>query len=221
MVNKVVSRAANLLDDEAAKESFSLSLLAAGRKPGTVETYEKALFRLNSFSSEKNMPGALYMSTEHLREYFADLYEQGWQTSTISIHYRALQQFYKWAVGEGERPDNPLERIPAPRLEEKIQPHYSPADVEAALKRLPRASRDWRILRNRAIVLTLYDTGLRGAELCGRCLALLRRAGDKDADSRERARRGGWATVPGCLPRRTSAECYNPAPNGESVPLLG
>ena len=40
MVNKVVSRAANLLDAEAAKESFSLSLLAGGRKPGTVETYE-------------------------------------------------------------------------------------------------------------------------------------------------------------------------------------
>ena len=193
MVNKVVPRAANLLDDEAAKESFSLSLLAAGRKPGTVETYEKALFRLNSFSSEKNMPGALYMSTEHLREYFADLYKQGWQTSTISIHYRALQQFYKWAVGEGERPDNPLERIPAPRLEEKIQPHYSPANVQAALKRLPRASRDWRILRNRAIVLTLYDTGLRGAELCG-----LKR---EDADLRalslrvERGKGGKWRDV--------------------------
>ena len=63
------------------------------------------------------MPGTLYMSTEHLREYFADLYEQGRQTSTISIHYRALQQFYKWAVGEGERPDNPLERIPSPKLD--------------------------------------------------------------------------------------------------------
>jgi len=133
MANKVVSRAANSLDDKTAKESFSLSLLAAGRKLGTVETYEKALFRLNAVSRERNMPGALYMSTEHLREYFADLYQQGWQSSTISIHYRALQQFYKWAVIEGERPDNPLERIPSPKLEEKIQPHYSPADVQVPL----------------------------------------------------------------------------------------
>jgi site-specific recombinase XerD len=167
MAHKLASRAGNYLDDERAAESFSLSLLAAGRKALTDLTYQKALKRLSDFTHDRGMPSVAYLSTEHLREYFKELYTQGWQASTVSVHYRALAQFYKWAVGEGERRDNPLDRIPPPKLEEKIQPHYSLADVAAVLKRLPPHSRDWRILRNRAIVLTLYDTGLRGAELCG------------------------------------------------------
>jgi len=169
--------AGNSLDDETAINSFSLSLRASGRKDKTEETYIKALTYLQRFLVAQGMPPIAAVTTEHLREYFNSMYKRGLQNSTVSIHYRALQQFYKWLVAEGEREDNPMVRIPPPKVDEKIQAHYGNAEMEQVLKKLPPASRDWLILRNRAIVLTLYDTGLRAAELCG-----LRR---EDADLRE------------------------------------
>jgi site-specific recombinase XerD len=154
------------LDDQTAIASFSLSLRASGRKDRTEKTYVKALDYLQRFVVSQGMPPIAALSTEHLREYFNSMYQRKLQNSTVSIHYRALQQFYKWLVAEGERRDNPIDRIPSPRVEEKIQAHYTNDEIAQVLKKLPGTSRDWRILRNRAIVLTLYDTGLRAAELC-------------------------------------------------------
>jgi site-specific recombinase XerD len=107
------------------------------------------------------------LSTEHLREFFNDLYRRGNKPASVSVRYRALQQFFKWLVIEGERSDNPLDRIPTPRVPEQIQPHYDDDDVRRVLAKIPPNSRDPLLLRNRAILLTLYDTGLRGNELCG------------------------------------------------------
>lgn len=177
MKNKLALSASNLLDDKTAIDSFSLALRASGRKDRTEGTYLKALAYLQRFLIAKRMPPVASVTAEHLREYFNSMYQRGLQNSTVSIHYRALQQFYKWLVSEGELRENPLARIPPPRVEEKIQAHYGDAEIQRLLKKLPPTSRDPRILRNRAIVLTFYDTGLRASELCD-----LRR---QDADLRE------------------------------------
>ena len=193
MSNKPASSAVNFLDDERIVDSFSVSLRAGGRKEKTEETYRNALRYLGRFLSEKGMPDVAQVSTEHLREYFRSLYDRGLQPSSISVQYRALATFYKWLVEEGERQDNPLERIPPPLLEEKIQPHYGAAELQAILKRLPAVTHNLRLLRNRAVVLTLADSGLRGAELCG-----LRR---EDVDLREltlrveKGKGGRWREV--------------------------
>ena len=78
------------------------------------------------------MPGVAALSTEHLRKFFNDLCKRGNKPASVSVRYRALQQFYKWLVAEGERQDNPMERIPAPRVPETLQPHYSEEDHAAS-----------------------------------------------------------------------------------------
>jgi integrase/recombinase XerC/integrase/recombinase XerD len=113
------------------------------------------------------MPPLVALSTEHLREFFNHLCNLGNKPSTVSVRYRGVQQFYKWLVLEGERTDNPVERIPAPRVPDKLQPHYGEDELNAVLASIPATSRDPVILRNRAILLTLFDTGLRTGELCG------------------------------------------------------
>jgi integrase/recombinase XerD len=167
MTDQLASSAPNIAGDGTLADSFSLALRASGRRPKTVQTYMMSLKYLERFAVERGMPAVTTLTAEHLREFFGWLYDRGCQTSTVSVHYRALQQYYRWLRSEGERQDTPLERIAPPRIEEKLQPHYTPSDIERVLKGMPASSRDWRILRNRAVVLTLFDTGLRGAELCG------------------------------------------------------
>jgi site-specific recombinase XerD len=154
------------LSDDAAAGGFLLALRAHGRRESTERAYKQALDGLRKFTQAKGMPPVAALTTEHLREYFLSLYKRGLKPTSVSVWYRALQQFYKWLVEEGERPDNPIARIPAPRVPEQILPHYSPEDVKRVLGGIGVRSREWGALRDRALVLTLFDTGLRAQELC-------------------------------------------------------
>ena len=170
MTQKVTSLhtgAPHFLADETIVQGFVLALRASGRADKTVDTYAYSLSLLRRFSDDRGMPPLESLSTEHIREFFNQLYKQGNKPAGISVRHRAIQQFFKWLVAEGERQDNPMERIPAPRIPETMQPHYTDDDLRRALAKIPQTSRDPMVLRNRAILLTLYDTGLRGAELCG------------------------------------------------------
>ena len=159
--------APNFLAEETIVQGYLLALRATGRAEKTIDTYTEALAILRRFCDDQGMPELAALSTEHLREFFNDLYRRGNKPASVSVRYRALQQFYRWLVTEGERQDNPVARIPAPRVPETIQPHYSEEDLRLVLSKIPPTSRDPLTLRNRAVVLTLFDTGLRGNELCG------------------------------------------------------
>ena len=143
---------------------FLLSLRAAGRTEKTASGYRDSLEMLVRFSQETQMPPPEHMTAEHLREFLLSLYARGNRPGTVATRYRALCSFYKWLVSEGERTDNPMRRIPPPRLEERVMPHYSPEDVSKLL--VTTQGHDLLDIRDLAIILTLYDAGLRAQELC-------------------------------------------------------
>jgi len=144
---------------------FFLALRASGRTPKTERTYRQALEALERFSEPKGMPAPENMTAEHLREFFLDLYNRGHKPGGVACRYRSLRAYYKWLVSEGERPDNPLSRIPSPKVPEQVMIHYSAAIVKGLLASV-NARGDSLAVRDTAIVLTLYDTGLRSEELC-------------------------------------------------------
>lgn len=140
---------------------FFLSIRAAGRSPKTERVYRQSLEALERFRVATGMPPVTAMTAEHLREFLLSLYERGNAASTVRTRYAALRAFYRWLVAEGEIRENPLSRIPAPRVPEKLQPHYGPDQVRKVLG-IRRSSLD---TRDRAIIMLLYDTGLRASEL--------------------------------------------------------
>ncbi|MBR6882399.1 MAG: tyrosine-type recombinase/integrase, partial [Bacteroidales bacterium] len=79
----------------------------------------------------------------------------------------ALRSFFDWLVLEGERPDNPCDRIDAPKLGRYLPEVLSVEEVCAILDSVDVASGDWRALRDRAILEILYGCGLRVSEACG------------------------------------------------------
>ena len=79
----------------------------------------------------------------------------------------ALRSFFDWLVLEGERKDNPCDRIDAPKLGRYLPEVLSVEEVCAILDSVDVASGDWRALRDRAILEILYGCGLRVSEACG------------------------------------------------------
>ena len=77
----------------------------------------------------------------------------------------SLRSFFDWLILEGERKDNPCDRIDAPKLGRYLPEVLSVEEVAAILDSVGNAT--WMDLRDRAILEILYGCGLRVSEACG------------------------------------------------------
>ena len=119
------------------RDGFELAPKAEGKAPKTLRIYLQAVDALLAFTAERGMPDFGELTAEHLREFVASLYARGNKASTVSNRYRALRRFFAWLRDEGERTDNPLERIAAPRIPDQVMPHYEAGEVDALTRISP------------------------------------------------------------------------------------
>ena len=78
-----------------------------------------------------------------------------------------LRSFFDWLILEGERKDNPCDRVDAPKLGRYLPAILSVDEVTAIIDSVDTASGAWTALRDRAILEILYGCGLRVSEACG------------------------------------------------------
>lgn len=149
---------------QALLSSFRLALRAEGIKEKTLAIYADAVMRLERFRVERGMPPITAMTAEHLREFFGEMQGRN-APSTVNQRYRSIKRFYRWLLEDGELSDNPMLRIRPPRVPDQIKEHYGTEAIERVLRAC--GDRSWTALRDRAMVLVLYDTGVRASELCG------------------------------------------------------
>ena len=156
---------AETVPDEDLIRGFLLALGAGGRKAKTLHIYEESIFMLLKFARSLGLPGLAAMDRTHIRHWLASLHQKGNKPATVSVRYRSLNRFFKWCVVEGERSNNPMDQVEPPQIPDTIQAYYQPDDVEKVLKSIGRTTP--HNLRDRAMILVLYDSGVRVAELCG------------------------------------------------------
>lgn len=146
-------------------ESWRRTLLAQNKSGRTVETYLEALTRLEAFLEERSLPqtvGAL--RREHLEAFIGDLLSH-WTPATAANRYRSLQQFFRWAVEEGEVKTSPMAAMRPPSIPDSPPPVLS----EEQLRRLLKAceGKSLRARRDTAMLRLLIDTGMRRQECAG------------------------------------------------------
>ena len=78
----------------------------------------------------------------------------------------SLRSFFDWLILEGERKDNPCDRVDAPKLGRYLPEVLSVEEVTSILESVDTAA-GWTGLRDRAILEILYRCGLRVSEACG------------------------------------------------------
>ncbi len=106
---------------------------------------------------------------EHIESYLAARRDHV-APSTLSLEYRALQQFFRWAVDEDEVERNPMDKMRPPRIPDSPVPIVPPEDFPKLL-RVVSGTKDFTTRRDMAVLLMLYDTGIRAGELVGLRLA--------------------------------------------------
>lgn len=100
-----------------------------------------------------------------IRQYLAHLERQQYSAATMARKIATLRSFYKWAERRGLADSNPMTVIRTPRQGKRLPKAITIEEVE----RLLAAPDETHVLgmRDRAMLETLYSTGVRVSELVG------------------------------------------------------
>jgi integrase/recombinase XerC len=141
---------------------YELSLQAERLSPKTIGIYLEALDLLIEFLTARSYPTAVAdVQRQHIAEFISELHRRGNTPATVNNRYRALRRFFNFAVEELGLPAGPMDRMKPPRLEEKLVRPLEPSQIEAMIN---ACRNNWMGYRDAAILLVLYDTGLRAEE---------------------------------------------------------
>jgi integrase/recombinase XerD len=134
-----------------------------GLSANSLEAYRRDLKKLFAWLALKNS-SAVSASREELLKLLAQEVAAGRSPRTLARYLSAYRQFYQWLVRERITQEDPTALIESPKLGRGLPKALSEAQVEALLK-VPNIEKPLG-LRDRAMLETMYATGLRVSELC-------------------------------------------------------
>jgi integrase/recombinase XerD len=108
---------------------------------------------------------------DHLKSATGDDGKPRWSAASVARAVVAVRSFHRFCLAEGHLAADPSEDVTAPRVPQGIPKALTEAEVEALLGAV--TGDDAAALRDRAILETLYATGLRISELVGLDLGAL------------------------------------------------
>jgi integrase/recombinase XerD len=151
-------------------EAF-LEMMAVERdaSPHTLAAYARDLA-----DAETATGGLMQADAEGLESWFADLSRRGLSAATAARRRSAVRQFYRFALAEGWRGDDPSRRLDAPRQGRALPKVLSRDEIDRLLQAAARkdAAAGLRLV---ALVELAYASGLRVSELLALRVEAVRR----------------------------------------------
>ncbi len=146
------------IDDAAERKAFDLRQSEAARNQGHSAPVA------GSIGPAKTVTAALAeMDPDLVRKYLAHLSDQQYSPATMARKIATLRSFFKWAERRGFSTRNPMTLIRTPKQNKRLPKAITIEQIELLLS----APDDKEVLgsRDRAILETLYSTGIRISEL--------------------------------------------------------
>jgi integrase/recombinase XerC len=113
----------------------------------------------------KTDQAVLAVDANTVRSYLAFLSEGQYSKSTIARKIATLRSFYKFLLKRGHTSSNPVLSVRTPKQEKKLPKFLEYEQVQRLLNTPP--TNNWLGARDKAILETLYSTGIRVSELAG------------------------------------------------------
>lgn len=111
------------------------------------------------------------IAREHLEAFFAGMLEQGYAPASVKAYYDGVRQFFRWAEEEGEVVEgrNPIRHVRPPIVPLQPPEILDAKEIRALLKACD--GRDFADRRDAALIMLLYDTGMRLSGCAGLTLS--------------------------------------------------
>jgi integrase/recombinase XerD len=148
-----------------AQVEIFLEMMTAerGASRNTIESYGRDLDLLNEFLQKRSgkIDGA---SADDLRAWLSAASKSGFAASTAARRLSTLRQFYRFLFAERVRSDDPASALDMPRRARPLPKILSIEEVDALMDAAGRLQGVGG-LRARALLETIYATGMRVSEL--------------------------------------------------------
>ena len=138
--------------------------LQDGLAAASLASYRRDVASFAAWLSKRGLT-LLTVERAHFDRWLADQFEAKAKATSVARRLSALRRFYRFQLARGAIAEDPTLRVRAPRKPRRLPRHLSEAQVEALL-----GAPDTRTalgVRDRAMLETLYATGLRVSELTG------------------------------------------------------
>jgi len=136
----------------------------------TVSSYERDLRSFEAYFKNKDSQLSWEsLDSDVIRDWMESLMDQGDMASTVNHCLSAVRSFFRFALARGLVKRDPSHVVKGPKKQKPL-PYFVREDDMDRLIDLPQMwgdGQDYQSLRARTIIILLYSTGMRLAELVG------------------------------------------------------
>jgi integrase/recombinase XerD len=152
--------------DQAIKGFKTYIRLERSLAANTVEAYLRDLGHLQRYAEElPETPAPTAMTTAMLRGFVRHLADLGLSPTSQGRMVSGVRTFYRYLLLEDIMADDPASLLETPKLRRKLPDTLNPDEVAAMIDSIDLSRAEGE--RNRAMLETLYGSGLRVSELTG------------------------------------------------------
>ncbi|HTY00565.1 MAG TPA: site-specific tyrosine recombinase XerD [Bacteroidota bacterium] len=133
----------------------------------TIASYQLDLDRYLAYLESKGVADPDAITEEHATAFLRSLRSRGLAPRSVTRTISAVRGFHRFLVGDAITLHNPTETLDSPKLERTLPEVLSATEIARILDQPQARKEDRRNLwmRDRAILETLYATGIRVSEL--------------------------------------------------------
>ena len=150
-------------------EDFLRYMLAErDASPRTVDTYRDALNDFQAFLSKlDNQMTPEGADSDVIRDWIEDMMERGLKASYACKRLSAVKSLYRYALRKGIVERDPAHKVTGPKKEKVLPTFLREEEANDLFDRLEWNLEDIKDVRARTLLLLLYSTGIRSAEVVG------------------------------------------------------
>lgn len=132
--------------------------------PNTLISYQKDLEQFFAFSGRDNKYDLEALNHQQIRNWIVYLMENGHSSRTVNRKISSLKTYCRYLVKEGVISTNPVTRVLTPRADKKLPAFVNEKQMNFLLDDVIFGD-DFTGMRNKLIIETFYNTGIRLSEL--------------------------------------------------------
>ena len=159
------------MDTQSSELAFSVhtflkAIRSEGKSPNTLRFYDQGLASFASFlASEGHSLTLVDVLPSDARNFLASQLQRGLSPGTVDGRRRALVRFFNFLVEEGDMAISPMARVKRIKSPQQVVPSYSGDEIHTLLNNC--SGKRFEDVRDKALILTFYDTGMRLGEVAG------------------------------------------------------
>ncbi len=129
----------------------------------TLDAYRNDLERYCQYLQDENIHQPNQINIAVIQKFISTLAEIGLAASSLARNFSSIRSFHRFLMGENIVQTNPTDLLQSPRLPAKLPKVLDLSEIEAILAAIDINTN--KGIRDRAIIETLYSTGVRVSEL--------------------------------------------------------